>query len=113
MQQHGSKINILPADPPDPGDQGAIGQNTTLAGHGHVAYQIKENHKCSNMVANILPADPPLPLDPPNPDLEDGLNRSKFDFSEHGHVAYQIKWNHKFSNMVANISHSHPPPPEP
>ena len=23
---------------------------------GHVAYQIKENHKCSNMVANILTA---------------------------------------------------------
>ena len=34
--------------------------------HGHVAYQIKENHECSNMVANILPA----------------------DLSEHDHVAY-------------------------
>ena len=26
--------------------------------HGHVAYQIKGNHKCSYMVANILPAYP-------------------------------------------------------
>ena len=24
--------------------------------HGHVAYQIKWNHECSNMVSNILPA---------------------------------------------------------
>ena len=26
--------------------------------HGHVAYQIKYNHKCSTMVANVLPTDP-------------------------------------------------------
>ena len=25
----------------------------------HVAYQIKEDHECSNMVVNVLPADPP------------------------------------------------------
>ena len=29
-----------------------------LSEHGHVAYQIKWNHKCSNMVATFLPADP-------------------------------------------------------
>ena len=29
--------------------------------HGHVAYQIKGNHICNNMVANILPAYPTLP----------------------------------------------------
>ena len=29
--------------------------------HGHVAYQIKGNHECSNTVANILSADPPPP----------------------------------------------------
>ena len=40
--------------------------------------------KCSNMVANILPADPPL--DP-------RVKRSKFTFSEQ----YQIKVNHKCS----------------
>ena len=43
------------------------GQNSTFSEHGHVAYQIKGNHDCSNMAANILPADPhpppsPLPL---------------------------------------------------
>ena len=30
--------------------------------HGHVAYQIKGNHEFGNMVANILPTDPPRPL---------------------------------------------------
>ena len=35
---------------------------------GHVAYQIKWNHECSNMVSTILPADP-----------------------SPGHIAYQIK----------------------
>ena len=53
--------------------------------HGHVAYTIKGNHWCSNMVAYIMPAD----LDP-------GGKRLKFNFSEHGHVAYQIKGNHEF-----------------
>ena len=36
-------------------------QNSTFSEHGHVAYQIKDNHECSNMAANILPADPPTP----------------------------------------------------
>ena len=31
----------------------------TFSKHGHVAYQIKWNHKCSHMVANISPTDPP------------------------------------------------------
>ena len=73
--------NILPADPSPfhvPG-LGSKGQNETFSEHGHVAYQIKENHECSNMIANILPADP-LPLPP---------------FSEHGHVAYKMKGNHE------------------
>ena len=35
------------------------GQNSTSSEQGHVAYQIKRNHKCSNMVGNILPVDPP------------------------------------------------------
>ena len=39
---------------------GSIGQNSFFfSEHGHVAYQIKENHECTNMVANIFPADPP------------------------------------------------------
>ena len=32
-------------------------QNSTFSEHGHVAYQIKENHECSNMVPNNLLAD--------------------------------------------------------
>ena len=42
---------------------GSKGQNSTFSEHGHVAYQIKGNQVCSNMVANILIVDllPPLP----------------------------------------------------
>ena len=35
--------------------------NLTFAEHDHVAYQIKGNRECSNMVANILPAAPLSP----------------------------------------------------
>ena len=51
-----------------------------------VRLHIKLNHECRNVVANILPPDPPT------------INRpwvwvqmSKLTFSKHGHVAYQIK----------------------
>ena len=40
--------NILHADPPPPW-MGTKDQNLTC----HAAYQIKENHKCSIMIANI------------------------------------------------------------
>ena len=60
MQQHGSKSFAL--RPPPPSTLGSVGQNSTSSELGHVPYQIKENHKCSNMVENILPADPPIPL---------------------------------------------------
>ena len=49
MQKHGSKHfaqRPLPnslSPPPDPG-VGIKGQNSFLSKHGHVAYQIKENH---------------------------------------------------------------------
>ena len=36
-------------------------KNSTFSEHGHVAYQIKGKHECSNILANILPA----PLPPP------------------------------------------------
>ena len=76
-------------------------QNSTFSEYGHVAYQIKVNHECSNMVANILPADPHFLT------LE---MRSKFNlFSEHGHVACQIKGNLKCSDMEANILAAAPP----
>ena len=44
--------NVLHADPL-PHDLREWGQNSTFSEHGHVAYQIKGNHKCSNLVANI------------------------------------------------------------
>ena len=67
MQQHGSKY-FFPADHPIPlrpwGDWVKISK-FNFSEHGHVAYRITGNHKCSNMVANILPADP-------HPDPGDG-----------------------------------------
>ena len=53
-------------------------QNSTFSEHGHVAYQIKENHECSNMVPNILPADP-YPTTP-SPTLGIGVTWSKVNF---------------------------------
>ena len=38
---------------------GGQGQNLTFSEYGHVAYQIKVDDTCSNMVANILPTDTP------------------------------------------------------
>ena len=54
--------NILPADSPPPPAPVArsICQKPE---RGHVAYQIKGKHECSNMAANILHADP-SPQDP-------------------------------------------------
>ena len=95
----------LPTDLPTP----ILGMGSvceTFSEHGHVAYQIKENHECSNMVANIWPTEPPSPHNP-----RDGVNT----FSEHGHVAYDIKLNGimNCSNIVANILPVEPPPPPP
>ena len=58
-------------------------------------YKIKENHECSNMVANILPADP-------HPTWGMGSVGQNSTFSEHGQVAYQIKENLKCSNLPAD-----------
>ena len=52
MHQHGSKYF---AHRPPPGTRGGSkGQNSTFSEHGHVAYQVKGNDKCSNMQAHIL-----------------------------------------------------------
>ena len=84
---------------------GSKGQNSTFSEHGHVAYQIIENHECSNMVANIWPKDPnPRPLGM-------GSIGQNSIFSGHCHVAYQIIENHECSIMVANILLADPPPP--
>ena len=50
--------------------------------------------KYSNMVANILPADP----SPTH--LGMGSIGQNSEFLEHGHVTYQITWN---NDMVANF----------
>ena len=57
MQQHGRKY--LSTETPTNIEDGV--QNKLFSEHGHVVYQIKGNHKCRNMVANILPIDPPDP----------------------------------------------------
>ena len=36
-------------------------QHGTFSEHGHVAYQLKGITKCSGIVANFLPTDPPPP----------------------------------------------------
>ena len=64
---------------------GSAYQNSTFSEHGKVA--------------NILPGDP-YP--------EDGVNMSKFVFSEHVHV--KLNGNTKCSNMVANILPANPFP---
>ena len=106
MQQHGSKY--FARRPLLTRLLRSKGQNSTFPEHGHVAYQIKEKHECSNRVADILPADPSRP---PFPAV--GIKRLKFNFSEHCHVAYQIKENHKCSNRVANILPADPLPGPP
>ena len=40
---------------------GSKGQNSTFSDHGHVAYQIKGNLECHNMVATFCPPFHPLP----------------------------------------------------
>ena len=71
---------------------GSMDQNKTFSEHGHVAYQINGITKCSNMVANILPADP-LYL-PQSLTVGKGP-QFKLIFLEHGHVAYQSIGTHE------------------
>ena len=65
---------------------GGGGQNQTLSEYGHVAYQIKADNFCSNMVANILPTDTPSTQGV-------GSKGQTIYFCESSHVAYQIKGN--------------------
>ena len=64
--------------------------------YGHVAYQIKADDFCSNMVANILLTDTPS-------SQWVGSKGQTISFSESSHVAYQIKADDAGSNMGANI----------
>ena len=72
---------VLPADPHL--TLGSKDQSSTFSEHGHVANQIKGNHECTNMVANILPADPQCPHT-----LGMMYIGQNSIFSGHGHVAY-------------------------
>ena len=89
---------------------GSIGQKSAFSEHGHVAYQIKENHECSNIVAYILPADP-IPTAHPYPDPRDWANSSKFTIFQNMVMLHiTSKGIAKCSNMVATILHADPPP---
>ena len=66
-------------------------QNSTFSEDGHVAYQIKENHECSNMVPNILLADILT--------LRMGQIDQNLPFSEHGHIEYQLKGNQQMQQQ--------------
>ena len=52
---------------------------------------MKGKHKCTNMVVNILSADP----NTPTPTLEMWSIGQNSTFLKHGHVSYQIKWKHE------------------
>ena len=83
---------------------GSKAQNSTSSEYGLVAYQIKRNHTYSNMVGNILPADPPPP-----PTNTGGL-------SVKIHIFQNITMLHiKFNNITnaANILPADPPPHPP
>ena len=51
--------NILPTDTPSTQGMGSKGQTLSFSESSHVAYQIKADEACSNMVENILPTDTP------------------------------------------------------
>ena len=61
LQNIATWLNILPTDPTHL-SFGSKGQNLTFSEHCHFAYQIYWNQKYSNMVAIVLPADPPPDL---------------------------------------------------
>ena len=101
MQQDGSKY--FANRPPLTLGMGLVGQivgqNSTFLEHSHVAYQIKENNECSNMVGRRSPTD-----------SGDGVSRSSSIFPEHGHVAYQFKGNHEMQQHGSKYFACRPSP---
>ena len=105
MQQHGRKYfarrpPYLPLPHPD-----TVGVNRSkfhFFKHGHVAFQVKENHKCSNMVPNILPAHP-IPSPPPPPTLGMGSVGQIQLFQDMVMLHIKLKGTTKYSNMIVII----------
>ena len=107
--------NILPADPSPhcslsphpthiPPGMGSKGQNSTFSEYAHVAYQIKGNHKCSNMQAHILSLHTPS-----TPGV--GVKGQNIFFSESSHVAYQIRREWSIEHHASTYSViTHPRP---
>ena len=91
MQQHLSKYfaRILPPPlPTSPTWPGVKRSKSNFSEQAYVAYQIKWNYKCSNIVADILPSNPKPPT--PRPWGGGGDKRSKFIFF-HNMVMLHIK----------------------
>ena len=82
-----------------------------------ISYQIKWNHECSNMAANILVVPTSHHHHPPPPPTEGVGSKSIFFRTWSCCISSQIKWNAACSNMVATTlpadSPPHPPPPDP
>ena len=76
--------NILPTDTPSTQGVGSKCQTIYFSESCHVAYQIKADDTCSNMVGNILPTDTSLTQGV-------GSKGQTISFTESSHVAYQIK----------------------
>ena len=68
--------------------------------YGHVAYHIKVDDFCSNMIANILPKDTPSTHGM-------GSKGQTIYFCESSHVAYQITGNGAQSIMKVNMLSLH------
>ena len=86
MQQNGSQYFTHRTPSPPTLGVGSKGQNFTFSEHGHVAYQIKGDHECSNMQANSMSLHQPS-----TPGMGSKVNI--FFFSESSYVAYQINGN--------------------
>ena len=109
--------NILPADPLPILGVGLNGQNSTVSEYSHVAYQIKGDDACSDMVVKKFQQTPPPPPPPPAPpDTGSGIKRSKFIFFRIwsrcilNYMEYRIQ---QHGNKYFARGSSPPPPPDP
>ena len=99
MEEHGSKYY---ARRPFPRTWGSKGQKSTFSEHGHVAYEIKGNHKCNNIVVNILPADPPSH---PAPDPEGDVNRAEMKGSQQQGTLVHFWANNYLASLTMYKNH--------